>query len=131
MRQASRFRMRSSSCVPSMPLIQMGNQYDVTDDHGLVRLPPQEVPRVLLTVMAKGWMPDSRIVDVPPKMGTIDFRLQPGRKLKIRCVDSSGAPVPEVSVRLERWRRKTFFESVRQRLCRCPNPPRSQSRGTV
>ena len=41
-----------------------------------------------VTVVAQGWMPELRIVDIQPDMQPEDFQLRPGKTLRIKFVDS-------------------------------------------
>ena len=64
-----------------------------------------------VTVMAPGWMPEMRVVEIAPEMPPLDFRLKPGKKLRIRFVDSAGDPVPEAWMHIESWRGKQSLYS--------------------
>jgi beta-lactamase regulating signal transducer with metallopeptidase domain/thiol-disulfide isomerase/thioredoxin/protocatechuate 3,4-dioxygenase beta subunit len=77
----------------------------VTDANGFGQLPAHSAGPVQVTVVAKGWMPDSRKIEIGPKMSPIGFHLRPGKKLRIRFVDGSGAPVPKVFAPIDSWRK--------------------------
>jgi beta-lactamase regulating signal transducer with metallopeptidase domain/thiol-disulfide isomerase/thioredoxin/uncharacterized GH25 family protein len=76
----------------------------VTDERGSCQLPGFGEGPMRVTVVAKGWMLESRMVQFKRQMSPLDFHLKPGRKLRIRFVDGSGAPVPEVGVWVKKWR---------------------------
>ncbi len=77
-----------------------------TDVSGVYCLPPMPAngPDLRLTVMAEGWSPDMRVVSYAPKNAPADFQLKPGKHLRLRFVDESGKPVPEVYVSIASWR---------------------------
>ena len=60
----------------------------VTDENGSGQLPALSKGPVQVTVVAKGWMPDSRKIEIGPKMSPIAFQLRAGKKLRIRFIDS-------------------------------------------
>jgi thiol-disulfide isomerase/thioredoxin len=76
----------------------------VTDESGSCRLPGFGEGPMRVTVVAKGWMPDSRMVQLKRQMDPLEFHLKPGRKLRVRFVDGSGAAVPEVGAWVKKWR---------------------------
>ncbi len=66
----------------------------VTDERGQFQFPMLPAGTVRLTVIAKGWMPETRQIQLAPGMGATDFHLKPGKKLRIRFVDRDGKPIP-------------------------------------
>ncbi len=86
------------------PYLEVGSQEVRTDEQGRYRFPPLPAGSVTVTVMAQGWMPALRKVEIRRGMPPYDFRLEPGRDLRIRFVDSAGKPVPGVHVGIARWR---------------------------
>jgi beta-lactamase regulating signal transducer with metallopeptidase domain/thiol-disulfide isomerase/thioredoxin len=75
----------------------------VSDDQGQFQFPTLAAGTVRLTVIAKGWMPETRQIQLAPGMGATDLHLKPGKKLRIRFVDRDGEPIPRVGVSIERW----------------------------
>ncbi len=75
-----------------------------TDARGVYRLPPLPPLTLTLTVIAEGWAPDLRKIDLTANDHKVDFRLKPGKKLRIRFVDDAGKPIPGVFVQIRRWR---------------------------
>ncbi|MFZ1006402.1 MAG: carboxypeptidase-like regulatory domain-containing protein [Candidatus Sulfotelmatobacter sp.] len=75
----------------------------LTDADGLYRLPPLPMGPVRVTVVAQGWMPELRIVNIEGGMKDENFELHAGKKLRIRFVDSQGTPVPNVGVTIGGW----------------------------
>jgi len=85
------------------PYSEVGSQEVLTDEHGRYQFPPLPSGPLTVTVMAQGWMPALRKVDIKQGMSPFDFRLEPGKELRIRFVDSAGKPVPGVYVMIDKW----------------------------
>jgi protocatechuate 3,4-dioxygenase beta subunit len=83
---------------------QQHRQQVRTDDKGVYRLPPLPPIQLTVTVVAEGWMPMMKKVVMTKEHHKADFSLKPGKTLRIRFVDSSGKPVPGVSVAIDNWR---------------------------
>ena len=58
---------------------------------GPVHVPAAASGPLNVTVIAPGWMPAIRKVEIKPGMGPFDFRLEPGKELKLRFVDPPGS----------------------------------------
>lgn len=86
------------------PYFQTGSQEILTDAAGRYRIPPLPKTRMRVTVVAKGWAPDSRHIDVGPDLKPVDFSLKLGKKIQLQFVDAAGAPVKDVYVQIESWR---------------------------
>ncbi|WP_425398521.1 M56 family metallopeptidase [Aeoliella sp.] len=86
------------------PYLQTGSQEVHTDNDGVYRFAPLPPGPVRLTVVAPGWAPQTRLVDVNSEGGPEDFDLTKGQVLRIEFVDHSGKPVPNAYVRIDRWR---------------------------
>ncbi len=76
----------------------------VTDDDGRYRLPALPPGTRSLTVIAPGWAPQMRKVNLKDGLPAQDFRLAAGKPVKLRFVDSAGKPVPNARVFLKEWR---------------------------
>jgi len=85
------------------PYFDPGSQEVRTDDHGVYRLPPLPRGPVTVTVIARGWMPALTKLEIKPEMKPLDFRLGPGKELRVRMIDRSGKPIPGVSVGIAKW----------------------------
>jgi uncharacterized GH25 family protein/thiol-disulfide isomerase/thioredoxin len=66
----------------------------------LPALPPRETT---LTVIVPGWAPQMRRVKLRPGLPPQDFRLEPGKPLRLRIVDTEGKPMPRASVQVDGW----------------------------
>jgi peroxiredoxin/uncharacterized GH25 family protein len=87
------------------PYLQNRPQQEVhSDEKGIYRFPPLPGGRMTVTVVAEGWMPQLRHVDIAENMDPVDFQLKPGKTLRIKFVDQSGNPVPGVGVTVAEWR---------------------------
>ena len=86
------------------PYFQQGSQEIKTDSDGRYRIPTLAPEKLRITVMAKDWMPDTRMVSLSPGMGEVNFELKPGKHLRFRLVNSSSEPVAGAYVGIDRWR---------------------------
>ena len=95
-----------------------------TDADGRFRLPALPPQKESFTVMAPGWAPQMRDVDLKLDMPAQDFRMQPGKPIRLRFVDTSGKPIPGVSVSLVSWNESQAIESMNN-----PNHPKMPDTG--
>ncbi|MGH7140419.1 MAG: carboxypeptidase regulatory-like domain-containing protein, partial [Pirellulales bacterium] len=65
------------------------------------RLPPGPMT---VTVVAEGWRPELRKIEITPDNKPVDFQLQPGKTLRVRFVDRAGNPIPKIMVQIANWR---------------------------
>lgn len=86
------------------PYFEQGSQEVRTDAEGRYRLPPREIGPLTVTVIARGWSPDQKTLDLSPANSTVDFNLKAGKTARIKFVDFAGAAVPKVAVGIEKWR---------------------------
>lgn len=86
------------------PYWQRGSQEVRTNSNGAYRFAPLPAGPMRVTVVAEGRMPDSRKIEIGPASDPADFQLKPGKNLKIRFVDHTGALVPNVAVAIAEWR---------------------------
>ena len=85
--------------------LRSGSQEVRTDEHGRYQFPP-------LTLWQSDHHRDGPGLDACAAgkwtsgqgMSPFDFRLEPGKELRIRFVDSAGKPVPGVYVMIDKWR---------------------------
>ena len=96
------------------PYLEHRPQQEVHSDKvGVYRFPPLLPGPMTVTVVAKGWMPQMQVVKIQPDMQPVDFQMKPGQTMRIRFVDSSGVPVPQVSVQIRRWRGSESLYNVK------------------
>ncbi len=81
-----------------------GSQEVRTDAKGIYRFPPLPPMPMTVTVIAKGWAPDQKKITIAWENPPVDFQLKPGKTLRLRFVDGSRKPVPEVAVGIAGWR---------------------------
>jgi beta-lactamase regulating signal transducer with metallopeptidase domain/protocatechuate 3,4-dioxygenase beta subunit/thiol-disulfide isomerase/thioredoxin len=86
------------------PYWEEGSQEVRTDEHGRYRLPPLPPGTITVTAIATGWMPALTRAEIKKGMEPVDFRLLPGKELRLRIVDQAGKPIPGVEVGISRWR---------------------------
>ncbi len=75
-----------------------------TDADGRYRLPALPPGDTNLTVIAHGWAPQLRKVNLQPSLPPQDFRMGPGKPIRLRIVDAAGKPVPNASVGILGWK---------------------------
>ena len=86
------------------PYFEIDSQEVRTDEAGAYRLASLPPGPLTVTVMAPGWKPELREIELEPGMNPVDFRLEPGKVLRIGFVDPSGKPIPGVYVGIADWR---------------------------
>ena len=85
---------------------RFGSEYPktTTDENGQYRFAHCKSGPMVLTVVARGWAPDLRQVNVHAELGPVDFQLRKGRTLRVRVVDKDGNRLPGVWVAPDTWR---------------------------
>jgi thiol-disulfide isomerase/thioredoxin/uncharacterized GH25 family protein len=84
-----------------------------SDEQGNYAFKPLAAGPARITVVAQGWMPKMRKLDVGPGTQPADFQLHHGKKLRIKFVDGAGKPVPQVAVYVSKWRQAESLYSYR------------------
>lgn len=74
-----------------------------TDDRGEFRLAGASLGTTYLTVQASGRAPQMQQINVGAKMNPVEFRLAPGRVLKVKVVDEFDTPVRSARVTVDMW----------------------------
>jgi beta-lactamase regulating signal transducer with metallopeptidase domain/thiol-disulfide isomerase/thioredoxin len=95
------------------PYWDEGSQEIRTDEQGRYRLPPLPRGELKITVVAEGWMPVLKKIMIEPGMKPVDFRLEPGKELRVRFVDRDGKPLPSVYVAIDKWHGGESLYNVR------------------
>jgi protocatechuate 3,4-dioxygenase beta subunit len=85
------------------PYFQEGSQVR-SGAEGTYRFPPLPTGPMTVTVVAEGWRPELRKIEIALDDQPVDFQLQRGKTLRVRFVDRAGKPLPKVSVRIWSWR---------------------------
>lgn len=96
----------------------------VTDSDGRYRLPPLPPGKTSLTVVARGWVPQLCNIEIKHDLSPQDFRLGPGKRVRLRIVDTTGKAVPRAQVTLMEWRGSKSI-----RLDRNPNDSQAPDTG--
>jgi beta-lactamase regulating signal transducer with metallopeptidase domain/peroxiredoxin/protocatechuate 3,4-dioxygenase beta subunit len=60
--------------------------------------------QMVLTVKAKGYSPDLRVISVGNQPVEAEFKLEPGRIVRGRVVDENGKGIPKVMIATDTWR---------------------------
>jgi protocatechuate 3,4-dioxygenase beta subunit len=76
----------------------------LTDADGRFRLPPLAPTHTTLTVIAPGFSPQLRRVNLQSGMTSQDFRMEPGKPIRLRVVDAAGRPLANAGVSLSEWK---------------------------
>lgn len=95
-----------------------------TGADGTFRLPALAPGKTSLTVVAPGWAPQLRTVELKADMPAQDFRLTAGKPVRLRIVDEAGKPVPGVHITLLEWKGSKSIYSERN-----PNHPKVPGTG--
>jgi RNA polymerase sigma factor (sigma-70 family) len=82
-----------------------------TDADGQFRLPALAPRETTLTVIAPNWAPQLRKVNLQPGMPPQDFRMEPGKPIRLRIIDAAGKPVPNAYVSLVEWKGSQSIQS--------------------
>jgi uncharacterized GH25 family protein len=76
----------------------------VTDADGRFRLPALKPEQTALTVIAQGWAPQHRMVILQPGLPAQDFRMERGKPIRLRVVDTAGKGVARAQVAIRGWK---------------------------
>jgi RNA polymerase sigma factor (sigma-70 family) len=82
-----------------------------TDADGRYRLPALPPGQTSLTVIAPGWAPQLRIVNLQPGLLPQDFRLAAGKPITLRILDAAGNPVANAYVSIRGWKGRKSLQS--------------------
>jgi beta-lactamase regulating signal transducer with metallopeptidase domain len=88
------------------PYLQPGRQEVRTDRQGMFRFQPLPAGPITLTVVAEGWAPEMKKVEVTSANPPVDFQLSRGLTMRFEFVDRNGQPIPNVYVGITEWRGK-------------------------
>ncbi len=112
------------------PYLQNGSQEVRVDSGGHYSLPPLKEGPSALTVIAKGWAPQRRDVQIGPDTGAIDFRLTPGKRLHLHLEDYEGNPVAGAYVGILQWRgAKSLYNHKHPNVLDTKIPRRANEQG--
>jgi uncharacterized GH25 family protein len=95
-----------------------------TDADGRFRLPVLAPGQTALTIIAAGWAPQLRKVNLQANLPPQDFRMMPGKPMRLRVVDLFGKPVAKASVNITGWKGSESLQSVHN-----PNHPKIPDTG--
>ncbi|MBN2218468.1 MAG: carboxypeptidase regulatory-like domain-containing protein, partial [Pirellulales bacterium] len=95
-----------------------------TDADGRFRLPALSPRETTLTVIAAGFAPQLRKVNLEADMPPQDFRMARGKPVELRLVDAQGKPFPEINVNIIEWKGSDSIETQHN-----PNHPKVPDTG--
>ncbi len=75
-----------------------------TDEQGKFHFGNVTPGATVTTVAAWGWAPSLRTVTASRDAGSVDFQLQPGRKIRVRVTDPDDIPIAGVGIAGDNWR---------------------------
>ena len=90
-----------------------------TDAEGRFRLPALAPCETSLTVIAPGWAPQFRKLNLHAGLPPQEFRMEPGKPIRLRIVDAAGKPVPNAYISLVGWKGSQSIQSSHN-----PNHPK-------
>ncbi len=73
------------------------------DDAGSFITSPLSRGEHAITVIAPGYMPEQRTVNVESSMDDLRFELRPGKRLVVKVVDREGKPIPQAYFHVGSW----------------------------
>ncbi|MEO1088338.1 MAG: carboxypeptidase-like regulatory domain-containing protein, partial [Acidobacteriota bacterium] len=91
------------------------------DEAGRFRSVPLPEGERTFTVVAPGFEPQTRKLELKAEMDEVLFELNPGKRLALRLVAAGGEPVPNATVSIARWRGANALYNHRH-----PNVPDSE-----
>jgi uncharacterized GH25 family protein len=101
-----------------------------TDDKGIYKLPPLPPLTMTVTVIAEGFSPDLRKITISRENPKTDFKLKPGKKLRLKFIDGTDKPIPRVYVGIEGWRGcKSLYNQVHPNVLDTKIPRQADKNG--
>ena len=92
------------------------------DADGRFRLPALAPGKTSLTVIAPGWAPQLRTVDLKADLPAKDFRMAAGKLVRLRIVDTDGKPIPRAAVFLHEWKgSKSIYSDLNPNFPKMPD----------
>jgi thiol-disulfide isomerase/thioredoxin/protocatechuate 3,4-dioxygenase beta subunit len=83
-----------------------------------------------ITVVAPGFAPQQRDVEISHGLQDVDFQLENGHPLKIRITDAAGKPLPKAYARIEEWRgTEALYSHVHPNVLTSGIPDRADENG--
>jgi protocatechuate 3,4-dioxygenase beta subunit len=89
-----------------------GSQELLTDADGKYTVPTLKPSKKAITIVAKGFQPQRRVVDLKLGAQTADFKLEKGKRLRVQVVDAQGKPL-KAYVSIREWQGAQSLYNVR------------------
>jgi protocatechuate 3,4-dioxygenase beta subunit len=87
------------------PYFTPGSQEMHTDSDGKFILPTLKPGKQSITVVAKGFQPQRRLIECKAGSHVADFKMEPGKRLRVQVVDGAGKPI-KAYFSIHRWQDK-------------------------
>lgn len=75
-----------------------------TDDQGKFHFGNIASGSTIVTVTARGWAPELRTVNITRDMEPVEFKLKPGKTIRVLVTDVDGIPASGVGIAADEWR---------------------------
>ncbi len=112
------------------PYYESGSQEVEISDEGTFETLPLKPSKKRITVVAKGYAPVSRMVEIEIGMEPVNFQLEPGKKLRIQITDEDGIPLPKSYVMLRSWRNaRSLYSNIHPNVKPTGIPTRANDEG--
>jgi beta-lactamase regulating signal transducer with metallopeptidase domain/thiol-disulfide isomerase/thioredoxin len=86
------------------PYLAVGDNETPIDEEGRYKTKPLAPGMYPITVLAPGFAPWQRSVELRHDLGDLDIQLESGHRLQIQFVDQQGDPIPNAYVGIGQWR---------------------------
>lgn len=83
-----------------------------TDAEGNYRMPGCPPGSQAITVTAKTYSPDQKVVMFANSLAPVDFQLQPGHTVRVRVIDKDGNPQKKARIFFRSWREDVYGKGL-------------------
>jgi len=114
------------------PYSQRGSQETRSVEGGRFKLPPLPPRSVPLTIVAEGFAPQLKVVELKADEAPrpVRFELESGGTTRFEFVDGEGQPIPRVSVSVRKWRKmRSLYTHVHSNVLPSKIPRRADDQG--
>lgn len=112
---------------PYMAIGVNETEIDPTGHYKTIHLAPGKRK---ITVVASGFAPQQRLVEIRHSTQDVDFQLDKGHPLKIQITDSAGKPLPKAYVQIRDWRgTEALYSQVHPSVLKSGIPDQADENG--
>lgn len=83
-----------------------------TDADGMYRIPGCAEGSEAVTVTAKTFAPEQKVVDFRKQLAPVDFQLNVGNTIRVRVVDNDGNPEKKARIFFRNWRQDSYGKGL-------------------